>query len=121
MLVNEMVKEVTVLKMELEEVNTKIQKYKSRLTALNAEGARLGTMSPELFMKATTIVDIRLPSLRLRKAEIANRLSFLTTVLRQQKRCRSLRKEIIAAAYHPRKVEQWLEKGGFELVESILG
>lgn len=40
---------------------------------------------------------------------------------RQQKRCRDLRQEIVAAAYHPRRVERWLELKGWDVLEEMLG
>ena len=40
---------------------------------------------------------------------------------RQQKRCRALRQEIVAAAYHPRRVERWLELKGWDVLEEMLG
>ena len=30
-----------------------------------------------------------------------------------------LKEEIIAAAWHPRRLEKWLEAGGWDLVESL--
>lgn len=40
---------------------------------------------------------------------------------RQQKRCRDLRQEIVAAAYHPRRVERWLEQRGWGILDEMLG
>lgn len=40
---------------------------------------------------------------------------------RQQTRCRELRQEIVAAAYHPRRVERWLEMKGWDVLEEMLG
>lgn len=40
---------------------------------------------------------------------------------RIQKRCRELRQEIIAAAYHPRRVERWLELKGWDVLDEMLG
>lgn len=40
---------------------------------------------------------------------------------RQQKRCRALRQEIVAAAYHPKRVERWLEARGWDILEEMLG
>lgn len=40
---------------------------------------------------------------------------------RAQKRCRELRQEIVAAAYHPRRVEHWLEQRGWDILEEMLG
>lgn len=40
---------------------------------------------------------------------------------RIQKRTRSLRQEIVAAAYHPRRVERWLEQRGWDILEEMLG
>jgi len=41
--------------------------------------------------------------------------------LRIQKRARELRQEIVAAAYHPRRVEKWLEQCGFDFLDVMLG
>ena len=41
--------------------------------------------------------------------------------VRQQKRTRALRQEIVAAAYHPTRVERWLEQKGWDVLEEILG
>lgn len=40
---------------------------------------------------------------------------------RVQKRCRMLRQEIVAAAYHPRRVERWLEMKGWDFLEEMMG
>jgi len=40
---------------------------------------------------------------------------------RQQKRCRDLRQEIVAEAYKPTRVEKWLEAGGFDFLDMMLG
>jgi len=40
---------------------------------------------------------------------------------RVQKRTRMLRQEIVAAAYHPRRVERWLEARGWDILEEMLG
>lgn len=40
---------------------------------------------------------------------------------RVQKRTRELRQEIVAAAYHPRRVERWLEQRGWDILEEMLG
>lgn len=40
---------------------------------------------------------------------------------RVQTRCRELRQEIVAAAYHPRRVERWLEQRGWGILDEILG
>jgi len=40
---------------------------------------------------------------------------------RVQKRTRALRQEIVAAAYHPRRVERWLEQRGFDFLEVMMG
>lgn len=40
---------------------------------------------------------------------------------RIQKRTRSLRQEIVAAAYHPRRVERWLEQRGWDILEEMMG
>jgi len=40
---------------------------------------------------------------------------------RVQKRTRALRQEIVAAAYHPRRVERWLEARGWDILEEMLG
>lgn len=40
---------------------------------------------------------------------------------RAQTRCRTLRQELIAAAYHPRRVERWLEARGWDILEEMLG
>lgn len=40
---------------------------------------------------------------------------------RAQKRCRALRQEIVAAAYHPRRVERWLEERGWDILEEMMG
>lgn len=44
-----------------------------------------------------------------------------TSRLRQQKRIRDLRLEIVAAAYHPRRVERWLDERGWDILEEMLG
>jgi hypothetical protein len=41
--------------------------------------------------------------------------------VRIQKRTRSLRQEIVAAAYHPRRVEKWLKQCGFDFLDVMLG
>ena len=40
---------------------------------------------------------------------------------RIQKRTRELRQEIVAAAYHPRRVEKWLKQCGFDFLDVMLG
>ncbi len=40
---------------------------------------------------------------------------------RIQKRTRELRQEIVAAAYHPRRVERWLEQCGFDFLDVMMG
>jgi hypothetical protein len=40
---------------------------------------------------------------------------------RIQKRTRELRQEIVAAAYHPRRVEKWLEQCGFDFLDVMMG
>lgn len=40
---------------------------------------------------------------------------------RQQKRCRDLRQEIVAEAYKPARVEKWLDAGGFDFLDMMLG
>ncbi len=40
---------------------------------------------------------------------------------RIQKRSRELRQEIVAAAYHPRRVERWLEQRGWDILEEMMG
>ncbi len=40
---------------------------------------------------------------------------------RVQKRTRELRQEIVAAAYHPRRVERWLEQCGWDFLDVMLG
>lgn len=40
---------------------------------------------------------------------------------RIQKRTRALRQEIVAEAYHPRRVERWLEQRGFDFLEVMMG
>jgi len=40
---------------------------------------------------------------------------------RIQKRARELRQEIVAAAYHPRRVEKWLEQCGFDFLDVMMG
>jgi hypothetical protein len=40
---------------------------------------------------------------------------------RVQKRTRALRQEIVAAAYHPRRVEKWLEQCGWDFLDVMLG
>ncbi len=40
---------------------------------------------------------------------------------RVQKRTRELRQEIVAAAYHPRRVERWLEQRGWDILEEMMG
>jgi hypothetical protein len=47
-----------------------------------------------------------------------------TPVLRQlvmRVRLLTIKKDLIAAAYHPSRVERWLEIGGFDLLEAIMG
>jgi len=41
--------------------------------------------------------------------------------VRIQKRTRDLRQEIVAAAYHPRRVEKWLEQCGFDFLDVMMG
>ncbi len=43
------------------------------------------------------------------------------TKVRIQKRTRALRQEIVAAAYHPRRVERWLEECGWDFLDVMLG
>jgi hypothetical protein len=40
---------------------------------------------------------------------------------RVQKRTRALRQEIVAAAYHPKRVERWLEQRGWDILEEMMG
>jgi hypothetical protein len=40
---------------------------------------------------------------------------------RVQKRTRELRQEIVAAAYHPKRVEKWLEQCGFDFLDVMMG
>ena len=51
--------------------------------------------------------------IRLQQQEVAK--------VRQQKRTRALRQEIVAEAYHPRRVERWLETKGWGVLEEMLG
>ncbi len=41
--------------------------------------------------------------------------------VRIQKRTRDLRQEIVAAAYHPKRVERWLEECGWDFLDVMLG
>lgn len=36
---------------------------------------------------------------------------------RIQERCKAIREDLMAAAWHPRRVEKWLNTGGFELLD----
>ena len=38
---------------------------------------------------------------------------------RIQARCAAIKEELMAAAWHPRRVEKWLEIGGFELLDAL--
>ena len=38
---------------------------------------------------------------------------------RVQERCSLIKEDLMATAWHPRRVEKWLETGGFELLEAI--
>jgi hypothetical protein len=38
---------------------------------------------------------------------------------RSQERCRIIKEDLMKAAWHPRRVEKWLEAGGFELLEAL--
>ncbi len=40
---------------------------------------------------------------------------------RARERCRALKEEIVMAAWHPSKVEKWLEIGGHECLEMMSG
>ena len=38
---------------------------------------------------------------------------------RNQDRCLAIKEDLMAAAWHPRRVEKWLEIGGFELLDAL--
>jgi hypothetical protein len=38
---------------------------------------------------------------------------------RTQERCKVIKEDLMATAWHPRRVEKWLETGGFELLEAM--
>jgi hypothetical protein len=38
---------------------------------------------------------------------------------RVQERCKVIKEDLMAAAWHPRRVEKWLETGGFDLLEAM--
>jgi hypothetical protein len=38
---------------------------------------------------------------------------------RSQERCKIIKEELMMSAWHPRRVEKWLEAGGFELLEAL--
>jgi hypothetical protein len=38
---------------------------------------------------------------------------------RSQERCKIIKEELMMTAWHPKRVEKWLEAGGFELLEAL--
>lgn len=118
----ELENEQAYLKSKLTKVKAKIDTYTTFVNKVKAElDAGLG-VSGGAVEKYMDIKSEKLPLLVSRGNQIIYRLRVLKDEIsrvRQQYRCKELKEEIIAAAFHPRRVEKWLELGGFEILESI--
>jgi len=118
----ELENEKAYLKSKLTKVNAKIDTYISFMSRVDAAlDARLGIPGTTA-VKYMDIKSEKLPLLISRSNSMFLRLKVLRkeiSRLRQQKRCKELKEEIIAAAFHPKRVEKWLEQGGFEALDGF--
>ena len=118
----ELENEQAYLKSKLTKVKAKIDAYTNFMNKVKAALDAGFGVSGGAVEKCMDLKSEKLPLLVSRGNEMIYRLRVLKeeiSRLRQQERCKELKEEIIAAAFHPRRVEKWLEQGGFELLESI--
>ena len=118
----ELVNEQEYLEPKLKKIKAKIRKHNDFIDKVEAAlNSGLG-VSGSAVGKCMELKENSLPLLISRGNQMIERLRVLREEiprLRQQERCKELKEDIIAAAFHPKRVEKWLEQGGFELLESI--
>lgn len=124
MSLSELKAELAATRKRFKKIVEKVVNYRVELEAFDAHMARRLPIGGTILVRFLTIREDVIPRLTERGVALHGRITELKQEIsrvRQQERCKLLEQEIIAAAFHPRRVERLLDQGGHECVDATLG